>query len=316
MIDLTILLATHNGANVLPRTFEGYVQQKNPGFDWKLIVVDNGSNDGTSDVIERYRSKLKLEKVVEPVPGKNRALNRGLSGVEGDIILISDDDAIPQPGFLTAWRNAFDRTHGYDVFGGSIDPLFDVAPPEWMAKSEIRFTELFASRRNLPEGPIDAIGIFGPNMAVRRSVIADGVRFNEGIGPNGADPNYAIGSEHDFCLEAVRRGHKTWFAAEPTVWHIVRAHQLTSEYWQKRAYRLGRGVAQRQWDTGVVTARRNSRARIAAITGRFAMHRMLLRAQTFTPIPLEKFKAIWAYHFYRGYHDEHLRRRNLTGSRA
>jgi glycosyltransferase involved in cell wall biosynthesis len=312
MIELTILLATRNGANVLPRTLEGYVSQPPVDFGWKVVVVDNGSTDGTAAVVDDFKSKLRLECVLEALPGKNRALNLGLRAVEGDIIIISDDDAIPQPGFLAAWREAFRLNPKFDVFGGSIVPLFDVPPPEWMARSRIKFKELFASRLEVPEGPIDALGIFGPNMAVRRTVIDDGVRFNERIGPNGADVNYAIGSEHDFCLEAIARGHKTWFAPKPAVWHIVRAHQLTGQYWKKRAYQLGRGVAQRQWETGVLTSRRRPRLVSAAARGLRQLYRGYLQAQTLTPVPLSRFKAAWEYNFYCGFHDECARRRAVS----
>jgi glycosyltransferase involved in cell wall biosynthesis len=309
MIELTVLLATRNGANVLPRTLDGYVRQAEVDFSWKLIVVDNGSTDETPDVIKQFQAKLRLDALVDPVPGKNRALNMGLKTIEGNTVVLSDDDAIPHPGFLTAWRNALQMKPECDVFGGSIIPLFDLPPPEWMARTEIKFVELFASRQDLPEGPIDPHEIFGPNMAVRRTVIANGIRFNERIGPNGADPNYAIGSEHDFCLNATRRGHKTWFTPEPTVWHIVRAHQLTFEYWRKRAYRLGRGVAQRQWEMGVLGQHQRSPVVSAAITAWRKSYRALLRARMITPVPLKRFKAAWEYHFYCGYHDEYVRRR-------
>ena len=102
-------------------------------------------------------------------------------------------------------------------------------------------------------------------MAVRSSVFENGFRFNENIGPNGSDPDYPMGSETEFCCRVAQSGVKAWFAKEPRVQHIVRSNQLTSSYWAKRAYRHGRGVARRMWESdqpapGVFTSSHNGSA--------------------------------------------------------
>jgi glycosyltransferase involved in cell wall biosynthesis len=311
MTELTVLFSTRNGAAVLPRTLAGYANQPDPGFPWKLVIVDNGSTDQTAAIIREFGGKLRLEAVVEPVPGKNRALNRGLSLIEGEIIVISDDDAIPQAGFLAAWKDAFQREPTADVFGGSIIPVFEVPPPDWLAQSELHFEELYASRRNLPEGPIAPLGIYGPNMAVRGRVFADGMRFHELIGPNASDPNYAMGSENDFCVRADKRGYRTWFTPAPTVWHIVRRHQVTFDYCVGRAYRLGRGAAQQQWESGILRARHYSAPMRVASHGWHLARRTVLAARTWQRDPLERFRASWDYQFFCGFQDEHRRRKRI-----
>src|SRR5579863_8834925 len=107
MAELTIILATHNGERALDATLRGYTRQENVGFVWKIIIVDNASRRETCDTIARYQERLPLQCLEEPVAGKNRSLNRGLSAIEGNIVIITDDDAVPQPGFLTAWQQAF-----------------------------------------------------------------------------------------------------------------------------------------------------------------------------------------------------------------
>ena len=55
------------------------------------------------------------------------------------------------------------------------------------------------AHRDLPEGPIGADEIYGPNMAVRTSILDQGFRFDEKIGPNAEDPDYPTGGETDFA---------------------------------------------------------------------------------------------------------------------
>lgn len=309
MIDTTVVLATHNGAAVLARTLAGYAAVAAADKGWKLVVVDNASTDATATVLAGFREKLPLTALEQPRPGKNRALNTALSSIEGDIVIFTDDDAIPQPGFLDAWRDTLAKQPDFDVFGGTIVPHFDTPPPDWLRRNEPLFASLFAAR-GCADGPIEPSGIFGPNMAVRRSVLATGLRFQEGIGPNSTDRDYPMGSETDFCLRASRAGHGTWFAARPIVHHIVRPHQVTTQFFRGRAYRLGRGLARLQWDSGVLVPKVRRHALVAACgAGWRRLNRYLLLAQTLRVDPARRYAAIWEYDLYRGFHDEYDRRR-------
>jgi glycosyltransferase involved in cell wall biosynthesis len=307
---LTVILATYNGAHVLPRTLSGYARQGDVGFSWKLIVVDNGSTDETPQIIREFATRLPLQALIEPVAGKNRALNTGLSAVEGEFVIVTDDDAIPQAGFLEGWWDASRLRPDYQVFGGSVRPSFEVAPPEWMSQSQAKFGELFALR-DLPEGPVDPLGIYGPNMAVRRSVFRAGLRFDVGVGPNATDESYPMGSENEFCYRASSLGYKTWFVKKPEVWHIVRASQLKPDYWARRAYRLGRGVAYRGWASGSLVPQKKPTlfVTVASRAWRKAQ-RALLASRTLLPAPpLQRFTADWEYNWHCGFWDEYSRRK-------
>jgi glucosyl-dolichyl phosphate glucuronosyltransferase len=291
---LTVLFATRNGEDVLPRTLAAYCRVEAPRCRWKIVVVDNGSQDSTADILTSFKRRLPLEMLQQSIVGKNRALNHGLSVLEGSLAIITDDDAIPEPSFLTAWSRYVDEAQDYELFGGSIDPLFEASPPKWILRNKARFDLLFAVR-NLPEGPIAPDEIFGPNMAVRRAVFARGFRFNENIGPNGFDPQYAMGSETEFCCRVARNGAKAWYAEHPRVQHVVRRSQLARSYWAKRAYRHGRGVAQQEWELGLKFATEPKVDRPS---------RLRHLAKAFAPSPLLRFNNLWDYHWRLGFRDE------------
>lgn len=181
-IQLTVLLATRNGAHVLPRTLEGYRRGTPPSFGWKLVVVDNGSTDATSDILKSFEAHLPLQALQQPIPGKNRSLNAGIHLAEGSLLVLTDDDAIPHSSFLMAWGTVLEIHADYELFGGSIEPLFEVPPPKWLMESRLYFAMMFAERA-LPDGPVAPGAIYGPNMAVRMSVVKAGFRFDERPGP-------------------------------------------------------------------------------------------------------------------------------------
>jgi glucosyl-dolichyl phosphate glucuronosyltransferase len=292
-VHMTVLLATRNSERVLSRTLEGYCRASAPPVGWKLVVVDNGSTDGTQRIIESFRRRLPLDSVAEPLPGKSRALNAGFPAVEGRLAVLTDDDAIPSPTFLTAWAKYLDHRTGYILFGGSIDPLFEVAPPRWLAESKLRYAMMFA-HRDLPEGPIKGDEIYGANMAIRTSIFDQGFRFNEKIGPNATDSDYPAGAETDFCWRVAQSGAGCWFAKEPLVQHIVRPEQLLLDTWARRAYRTGRGRAHQMWERGG-----------PIIPPRFSLLQRLLM---YSPISRHRFDAASAYHLRSGFREECARR--------
>jgi len=297
-VALTVLFSTRNGEQVLPRTLDAYCNLDRPSQNWKIVAVDNGSGDSTSQVLASFTKSLPLEILQQPTAGKNRALNLGLSVLEGRLAIITDDDAIPDRSFLTAWSRYLDHARNYDLFGGSIDPLFEAPPPEWIRKNKTQFDLLFAAR-NLPDGPIDADEIYGPNMAVRTSVFAAGFRFDENIGPNGSDPHYPMGSETEFCSRVARNGAKAWFAKEPRVGHIVRKSQLGSPYWALRSYRHGRGIAKQMRENGAAAP---LSVRHPTVMQQLSRLRYWLRM--LSPFPLQRFNGVCDYHWMRGFRDE------------
>src|SRR5689334_13990131 len=102
-VQMTVLLATRNGEHVLPRTLDGYRRAAAPSLDWELVVVDNGSTDRTPEILKSFEAMLPLRVLQQSISGKNRSLNAGIQAVEGSLLVLTDDDAIPQSSFLTAW---------------------------------------------------------------------------------------------------------------------------------------------------------------------------------------------------------------------
>ena len=168
-------------------------------------------------------------------------------------------------------------------------PLFDVKPPSWLVASKFNFSMMFAER-DLAEGPIDAGTIYGPNMAVSKTIFDRGFQFDERIGPNALDSHYLTGGETEFCVRAAQSGVKCWFAKEPLVQHVVKANQLKLRAWAKRAYRAGRGRAHQMRERGEA---------VAPPAPSFAERLSML-----SPFPEQRFKSTCAYYLWRGFQDE------------
>ena len=84
---LSVLIATHNGADTISRTLAAMSKLEAPSGGWKLVVVNNASTDETESLILQWRGKLPLKYVIEPQIGKPAAMNSALEHAEGDLII-------------------------------------------------------------------------------------------------------------------------------------------------------------------------------------------------------------------------------------
>lgn len=235
---LTVLIATRNGSLTLPRVLQAYTGLLEPASGWKLVVIDNRSQDDTRYIVNSFRDRLPLTYMYEGRLGKNAALNTGLVELEGDLAVFADDDAFPRPDWLVQLRTTADEHPSYSMFGGTILPLWQAPPPPWL--SYVPAAAFFAlTDPAMKEGPTEAGTLFGPNMAVRAEVFHRGARFDESIGPCGRD--YAMGGETEFVQRLARQGHKAWHVQRAVVQHYIRDYQMQKSWLLKRAIRFGRG---------------------------------------------------------------------------
>jgi cellulose synthase/poly-beta-1,6-N-acetylglucosamine synthase-like glycosyltransferase len=101
----TILIPAHNEEKVIARTIEAMLRLEYPKEKLKIMVINDGSTDGTRDIIEgsaRADRRIELFDVPkgEGGKGKSRALNLGVQRVTSDVIAIYDADNTPDKDSL------------------------------------------------------------------------------------------------------------------------------------------------------------------------------------------------------------------------
>lgn len=266
---LTVLMPTRNRAPIIREVLESYLALEPPEGGWHLIVIDNGSQDDTPDVVRSFANRLPISLVAEPVPGKNRALNRALPLVEGDLTVFTDDDAFPKPDWLRRYRRVAAAHPDFDLFAGVVVPRWEVPPPAWIVGWVPLGPTFTATDPGLVEGPTVPSHVYGPNFAVRSSALR-GVQFDIDIGPNGK--SYPMGSETALVWRLYRAGHRIWHTADNVVEHFVEASKLNRRFVLRRARLLGRGQYRIHLD--------RQGAPVPSIAGvpRFLLRRLLAQA--------------------------------------
>lgn len=234
---LSILMATHNGADTISRSLEAMSNLQAPPGGWQLVVVNNASADDTERRILEWRDRLPLLYLLEPRLGKSFAINTGLQHATGDLIVMTDDDVLPGPDWLLEWSRAAHALPQCSVFGGAIIPAFDRPVPSWMPND--CGSVLFGATRYHPEGEIGPANVYGANMAIRRSIRDAGWRLGEAflVGKNGL-----MGEDADFVRRLSEAGYKVGFVPTARVHHIVHDDQLSWSWIQRRFFRHARAM--------------------------------------------------------------------------
>ena len=91
-ILLTIFTPTFNRAHTLVRLYEGLLKQTEKVFEW--LIVDDGSTDGTKNLVEGFiqERKLNIRYFYQENQGKHIAINKGVSEARGNYFLTIDSD--------------------------------------------------------------------------------------------------------------------------------------------------------------------------------------------------------------------------------
>ncbi len=92
---VSVIVCTHNGADTLEETLAGLDGIDYPRYE--VVVVDDGSDDESAGIAEAHGARV----IRTENRGLSAARNTGLEAARGDVVAYIDDDAWPEPDWLT-----------------------------------------------------------------------------------------------------------------------------------------------------------------------------------------------------------------------
>ena len=93
---VSVVIPTYNRAYCLPRTIETVLAQTHQ--NWELLIVDDGSTDGTGEMItSRYGHQPRIRYVYQPNAGVSNARNTAIRLAQGDFVAFLDSDDLWKP---------------------------------------------------------------------------------------------------------------------------------------------------------------------------------------------------------------------------
>jgi GT2 family glycosyltransferase len=222
---ISVVVCSYNGGRVIRDCLEGLLKIEYPNFE--VIVVDDGSTDDTAEIVREYPFRL----IQTENRGLSSARNTGMGEAKGEIVAYTDDDARPDPHWLTYLALTFETTGHAGVGGPNIAPPGDGPIADCIA--------------NAPGGPVpvllsdtEAEHIPGCNCAYRKDAL---------MSVGGWDPQFrTAGDDVDLCWRLQRQGYTIGFSPAAMVWHH-RRNSLRMYWKQQQGYGKAEALLEAKW---------------------------------------------------------------------
>jgi GT2 family glycosyltransferase len=171
---------TYNRLGRLRHVITALEQQAYPSDAYEVIVVSDGSTDGTQAYLETLRSTMRLQWFQQANSGPAAARNTGIRKAGGEFIVFIDDDVVPEPQLLAEHaRSHCEARQDVVVLGPLLTPEgFEMSP--WVRwEQEMLMKQYRALLRG--DWPATARQFYTGNASLRRSHILAVGGFDEGF---------------------------------------------------------------------------------------------------------------------------------------
>lgn len=129
MPKVSVIIPTYNRVERLKQVLAGFSKQDYPLDQFEVIVVSDGSTDGTHEYLRSFESPLQLSLIVQENQGPAAARNRGIQAACAEMVLFTDDDVVPCPRLIT------EHIGIHEQFGSNVVVLGPMLTPDDFAMS-------------------------------------------------------------------------------------------------------------------------------------------------------------------------------------
>jgi GT2 family glycosyltransferase len=223
--SVSVVVCSYNGESTIRETLEAATKLDYRNYE--VIVVDDGSTDGTAAIASEYDVRL----IRTENQGLSAARNVGLAAATGEIVAYTDDDAYPDPDWLTYLALAFATSDAAAIGGPNLLPAEDGRVAQCVYHAPGGPAHVLLSDREAEHVP-------GCNMAFRKERL-------EAVG--GFDTRFrTAGDDVDVCWKLQDRGWTVGFHAAACVYHHRRSSLRT--YWRQQVgYGRAEIMLERKW---------------------------------------------------------------------
>jgi GT2 family glycosyltransferase len=198
MNRVSVIIPTYNRLWCLQKVIQNLEEQTTPFDQFEVIIVSDGSSDGTHEFLDALQTPLNLTVIKQENQGVATARNNGVKAANGRILLFLDDDVVPTNTLIAEHLQAQGDREDLVVIGPMLNPC-DYKMKPWVEWEQLMLTkqydamqagaweptarQFYTGNTSLPKAKFEEAGGFDPNFRRAEDVelayrLADlGVKF-------------------------------------------------------------------------------------------------------------------------------------------
>ena len=205
MLKISIVVPAYNCEKYIENSLRSIFSQTLPKGNYEVIVVNDGSIDGTLDILNKYRGRIKL--INQLNKGLASACNRGIQESKGDYIMRLDPDDYYDRKLLSLTLNVLESM------------------PEYHCVYTDRY-EIDLLNNTQVEVSISKDNIF--------DMVACGILFRREVFDKIGLYNDLLFEEYDFMIRFFNNGFKGYYLQKPLYYYVKHGSSMTKQknYWK------------------------------------------------------------------------------------
>ena len=222
---VSVVIASWNRRDEIRETLTELRQQTYPDFE--VIVVDNNSQDGSPELIEREFEDVRLIRLPRNSGVESR--NIGIANARGEIVVIVDDDAILEKDWIEKAVNKFDREPQVAVLASRVLNYYTKEICDWIYGKGVN---------TLASNEFQAFSFVGCGAAIRKSALDKVGLFPEEY--------FLYGDEGDLSIRVIDLGYQIRYYPDLIAYHRVPVEQNMKKT-KRRIYYSTRNTIWHYW---------------------------------------------------------------------
>lgn len=216
-MNLSVVIPNYNGEELLKKNLPKVLFAVG---DAEIIVVDDASVDGSLEVLDSFKEKIKVIKNEKNL-GFSSTINRGVNVAKGDIVILLNTDVIPERGFLSSLVSHFKDESVFAV--GCMDKSIENGKIVLRGRGIGRWQRGFFVHARGEVNKTNTLWVNGGSGAFRKTIWEKLGGFDELYSP-------FYWEDIDLSYRALKSGYKILFEPKSIVVHEHEKGSIKKKY--------------------------------------------------------------------------------------
>ena len=225
--EISLIVPTFNRLPILRKCLAALEAQTVSSQDFEVIVIDDGSSDGTEDAMRSYQPRFGFQYLRQSNSGTGAARRNGVEHAGGEYLLLMNDDTLCQPDVIEQ-HLAMQKNYAAERWAilGSFEYPREArrrAMTHFLHESSFMFPQV-----EMEEGfPYPYSHFITCNLSVRRGAVVEAGSF---------DPTYKLSEDTELGVRLLEMGYGVLYHPAAHAWHDHLPYTVSSLIRRARVY--------------------------------------------------------------------------------